>query len=394
MAASDHRSSKALARHAPLAFVAAVALGAAGPSLAQTRYELVRVDVDLPEGSQYQGTALGSDGHVVGTFVPPGEEFTFGFRWRDGEVVVLPTFPEGSDPSPGLVVVPQAVDGPGMVVGDLQSEGFPDSAFWYRAPTLVSGANGWAPMDLRKINGLSETGRVVGNRVSPEGMFGAVQAVAWTLPPTIDGAAQDIRPLGNRTPSNIADSDAIGVSPDGTYVVGQARVLGVGPVGARWFLGDNPATVLTFAPPGAVGTELVDVSNDGTAAGTVVLQTGSTTASRILVLGRTPADFFVFPGLGGSSAAAAAINEPGTVVGFATDAQEVSRAVMSENDVLVDLRTRLHHRWRNYTMSEAIDIKDRGEILVQACCGTSCGVAVLRPALPGNSFEDDTGCGD
>ena len=45
-------------------------------------------------------------------------------------------------------------------------------------------------------------------------------------------------------------------------------------------------------------------------------------------------------------------------------------------------------------MSGAADINDRGEILVQACCGTSCGVAVLRPALHGDSFEDNSGCGD
>ncbi len=129
------------------------------------------------------------------------------------------------------------------------------------------------------------------------------------------------------------------------------------------------------------------INDQGFAAGTFLNPTGS----GIYIAGR--AEIFEFPGLGGSSAAAAAIDSAGNIVGYAEDAQEISRAVITDGDVLVDLRTRLLHRWRNYTMSEATDINDRGEILVQACCGTSCGVAVLRPALHSDDFETDSGCG-
>ncbi|MFN7551861.1 MAG: hypothetical protein ACK59M_04710 [Pseudomonadota bacterium] len=363
---------------------------AAGACFAQPPYEVVRVDGDLPEGSEYFGNAIGPDGHVVGTYIEPTDEYTFGFRWRDGDVVELPSFAGGSTPSPGLQVIPKAVNATGVVVGDLRFDGFPNEAFWYSAPTFVSGAFRWTPPDLRAVNGLSENGRVVGSAVFTEGPLVATQAVAWTLPSTTDGIATDVRQLGRFVGDGILESQAIGVSPSGEYVVGQARRSVGAPAGARWNLSTGVTSPEMFMPPSAaVSSELVDVNDQGFAAGTF----RNPTRSGIYIVGRTAAEVFEFPGLGGSSAAAAAIDAAGNIVGFAADAQEISRAVITDGDVLVDLRTRLLHRWRNYTMSEATDINDRGEILVQACCGTSCGVAVLRPALHSNDFETDSGCG-
>lgn len=361
---------------------------AASACFAQPPYEVVRVDFDLPDGSQYFGIAMGSQGHVVGTYIEPTDAYTFGFRWRNGEVVELPSFTDGSTPSPGLQVVPKAVDATGVVVGDLRFDGFPNEAFWYSAPTFVPVATGWTPPGLRAVNGLSENGRVVGSAVFTEGPRVATQAVAWTLPSATDGIATDVRQLGRFDGDGILESQAIGVSPSGEYVVGQARRSVGAPAGARWNLSTGVTSPEMFMPPSAaVSSELVDVNDQGFAAGSFL----SPTRSGIYIAGR--GEIFEFPGLGGSSAAAAAIDSAGNIVGYAEDAQEVSRAVITDGDVLVDLRTRLLHRWRNYTMSEATDINDRGEILVQACCGTSCGVAVLRPALHSDDFETDSGCG-
>jgi hypothetical protein len=380
---SFHRRSRA-----PSGWLALALCGAAGACFAQPLYELVRVDVDLPVGAEYIGTAIGPDGHVVGTYIDPTDSFTLGFRWREGEVVVLPSFADGATPPPGLAVTPKSVDATGVVVGDLRSDGFPNSAFWYRAPTFVSGAVGWTPANLRAVRDLSGTGRVVGSAVFAEGMFVATQAVAWTLPSAVDGSAVDVRQLGRFVGDGILESQALGVSPSGEFVVGQARFPGGVTAGARWNLTTGMSGPVMFMPPSAVDSALVDVNDEGFAAGTF----RNSTASGIYIVGR--AEVFAFPGLGGSSAAAAAIDWEGNIVGFAADAQEISRAVISDGEVLVDLRTRLLHRWRNYTMSEATDINDRGEILVQACCDGGCGVAVLRPALHGDSFESDTGCGD
>lgn len=382
---STHRRGRAPSRWLALALCAA-----AGACLAQPPYEVVRVDFDLPEGSEFFGNAIGADGHVVGTYIDPTDSFTFGFRWRDGEVVELPSFAGGSTPSPGLQVIPKAVDATGVVVGDQRSDGFPNSAFWYRVPTFVSGAFGWTPPDLRAVGGLSETGRVVGSAVFTEGQFVATQAVAWTLPSTTDGSATDVRQLGRFNGDGILESQAIGVSPSGEFVVGQARIAGGAPSGARWNLVTGVTRPEMVMPPSAtVSSELVDVNDQGFATGTFL----NPTRSGIYIVGRTATDVFEFPGLGGSNAAAAAIDSAGNIVGYATDAQGISRAVITDGDVVVDLRTRLLHHWRNYTMSEATDINDRGEILVQACCGTSCGVAVLRPALHSDDFETDAGCG-
>jgi uncharacterized membrane protein len=207
--------------------------------------------------------------------------------------------------------------------------------------------------------GISGDGNTVVGWCNDNG-FGGMAAVYWT--PT-SGGLQLLPALpGGLTVGN----NALGISPDGSIIVGTSGWTGSGVRAVRWLNGGTVVQNLGVLP-GGLSSWAEDVSTDNSAVAGYSHWSGSGTRA----IRWTAAGGMVNLGIpaGGLASQGSAINGDGqAIVGFYTVASNVKRALLWNTTIgTVDLTNYLNGIGANlsgYTLTTATDINQDGSAIV------------------------------
>ena len=192
-------------------------------------------------GDLYKATSVSGDGSViVGGNPTPG--FAFAFRWANGVAALIPQLK-------GIVSTANSVSTDGTIIaGDISQTGSNPSGFTLTGTNLEiippSSLNLTTSGTIMSANGAVVAGNVANG-------IGQITAFQWQ-----NGA---LTKLPGYTEE---DSTATAVSPDGSVVVGSVDSVGLNPQPYEWTNG--VVTPLTL-PSGFTDGTALGVSNDGTA---------------------------------------------------------------------------------------------------------------------------------
>jgi probable HAF family extracellular repeat protein len=291
-------------------------------------------DLGTLGGDESVATAINNVGQVVGYSQTSPSSFSHAFVWEDG--VISPLDDENAISSQAL-----DINDAGQVVGEISFTRLESSAvLWDDGERVDLGTLGQTPVQA-VANGINNAGQITGNSTT-EDFFSPFHAFLWQ-----NGNLEDLGTLGGRSSSGEAINQA-------GQIVGFALDENNNPHAALWENG----TIIDLGTLGGSRSGANDINNKGQIVGGSELADETTNQAFVWQNGTMSG----LAGLGGDRSFANAINETGQIVGFAETADGEWRAVLWQQNTIIDLNTLLPAD-SPWTLTVANDINDAGAIV-------------------------------